>query len=54
MQLWKQRRHLAIDWTFCFLFKSQMYPVKYVATFISVHESYEFPEALKHNKQHAI
>ncbi|XP_038593085.1 leucine-rich melanocyte differentiation-associated protein isoform X2 [Micropterus salmoides] len=40
---------LPIGWLF-----SQMYPVKYVATFIYVLESYEFPEALKHNKQHAI
>lgn len=31
-----------------------MYPVKYAATFISVLESYEFPEALQLNKQHAI
>lgn len=26
--------------------------MKYVATFISAFESYEFPEALEHNKQH--
>lgn len=31
-----------------------MYPVKHVATSMSALESYEFPEALKHNKQHAI
>lgn len=38
----------------CFPFKSQMHSVKYVATFMSVLKSYEFPETLKHNKQQAI
>lgn len=33
---------------------SDVYPLKYVATFMCVLESFEFPEALKHNKQHAI
>lgn len=44
----------AIGWLFCSLFESLIYSVKYVTAFISVHESYEFPEALKHNKRRAI